>query len=103
MAKATDTAVPSASKMNPSAHISWPSEGVKLSGDQKALALGKKARVTLEGTVTGYSMQDYGCSLDLKVKTVLVDGVSDAAEEQDEGPSMAEMMGKKKKRGGSYA
>ena len=101
MAKATDTASPSMPKMEPSAHISWPSEGVKLSGDHKALALGKKARVVLEGTVTGFSMQEYGCSLDLKVKTVLVDGVSDTAEE-DDGPSMAEMMGKKK-RGGSYA
>lgn len=99
MAKHTDgAAAPTMPKTEPQAHISWPGteeDGpkVKLSGDFASLALGVKARFIVEGTVIGFSMQKYGCSVDLKTKTVRVDGVSPASED-DEGEPMADMVRK---------
>lgn len=91
MAKHKETiAVPA--PMPPTAHISWPKDGVKLSGDWKALGMGKRARIVLEGTVNGFSMQEYGCTVDLKVKTVRVDGVG-PADQEEEGQSLASMVG----------
>ena len=88
-----ENAIPAMPKSESRAHINWDAETVKLSGDVKALALGKKVRIILEGTVKGYGMHEYGCDLDMKVKTVLVDGVSES-DGDDDGPSMADTMGK---------
>lgn len=82
----------------PHASVSWPSEGIKVSGDWEDLGPGKKCRITVEGVVTGFSAQDWGCSVDLKPTMVYVEGVNHAEPDEDEGRSMADIvknMGKK--------
>lgn len=91
MAHKGTAAAPSMPKEEPRAHISWPKEGVRLSGDYEALAMGKRARILLEGEITGFSMADYGCSVDLKLRTVRVDGVADRGAD-DDGPSLVAMV-----------
>src|SRR5688572_27057916 len=80
----------------PHAYVSWPKDGVRLAGDPSTLTLGKKARVVLEGTVTGYAMQKYGCSIDLEVKTVAVEPAGDGND--DAGESLVVMVGKMRRR-----
>jgi len=69
----------SVDKREPVAHVSWPKDTkdhqIKLSGDHAALAMGKRAEVTLKGVVQGYSMSEYGCSIDLRIKAVHVESV----------------------------
>lgn len=101
MAKA---ATPDTIKVEPTASINWPSEGgPKLTGDTKALALGKRARVIIEGSVKGFSMREYGCSIDLKPKRIHVDSVGPDGED-DDGGSMAEAIKglNKSKKGKGY-
>ena len=85
-------------KIESSARFSWPSagdKGVKLSGDVGALALGKRVRIITEGIVKSYSMhEEYGCDMSLNPKVIRVDAVSDSGGDEDEGPSMADTMGK---------
>lgn len=81
--------------MEPQAHIAWPHEGVQLSGDHKALGMGKRARIILEGEIRGYSMRESGCDVDLKVKMVRVDGVG-GTKGGDDGESMSAMIDKMK-------
>lgn len=97
--KKTETADAAPTKMEPQAHVSWPNEGIRLSGDYGSLGLGKKAKVILEGAVRGFSMQEYGCSIDLKVKTVRVEDVSDGGDDDESMPmtEVVRMMGKKGK------
>lgn len=73
-------------------YVSWPKEGVTISGDAAAMALGKRARITLEGIVRGYSMRDTGCSADLKVKTVKIEALGGGkGEDEDETRSMTDV------------
>ncbi len=86
-----------APKDEPMAHISWPTregKGPKLGGAYKALGLGKRVRLVLEGVCRAFSLADYGVSLDLKVKTITVERVGDADDDRDEGPSMVEQLAK---------
>jgi hypothetical protein len=63
---------------DPITRISWSKEGgPKLTGPTEALALGKRARITLEGPITGFSMRDYGCDVELKPKTIHIESVKD--------------------------
>jgi len=106
MAKHSETA-PSVHKVEPKASISWPSaertegkKGVKLMGDMSGMALGKHCKLSLEGTVTGFRMDEYGGSIDLTTKNIKIENVRDAKGDEDEEP-MTDMVdrlqGKKKK------
>ena len=95
---------PSTPKMEPRVSINWPGyeekgPKVKVTGNVSSLGLGKTAKIVVEGPVTGFSMRDYGCSIDLKATAVKIVHVSDMKAE-DEGEAMTDMVermqGKKK-------
>ena len=69
-------------KEEPRAHISWPKEGFKVSGQIGALAMGSRVRVVVEGKVTGFSMAPYGCSVDLSPSGLRVEGLEGAKGEK---------------------
>lgn len=75
----------------PRAHISWPSKGIRLSGDHQAIAPNKRVCLVLEGTVKGFSMGEFGCSIELDPDTVRVDHVSNGT--QPIGPTLADLLG----------
>lgn len=88
-------------KAEPHASITWDGDStVRLSGDTKQLALGKRVRLVLEGPCTGFSMREYGCSIDVKPKTIRVEALGDATDD-DESEPMAESIEKLK--GRTYA
>ena len=92
MAKASPmTAVP---KMEPRAHVRWDKKDLRPSGLEHA-TMGKTVTVTLTGKITGYSMDDYGCSIDVEPTGMVI---AKGARSADDGPSMVETvegMGKK--------
>ena len=114
MAKGEAPAAPTMPKEEPIASIRWPAPekskegGIRLSGDHTALAMGKRARIVLEGVVRGFSMSDWSCSIDLRVKTLHVSDVGDATKCDEGGDqAMTDMVkgmrgGKKGAKGGGY-
>lgn len=60
------------SKPEPRVHISYDKEGMKLKGDLSAVALGKPVTVEITGKVTGFSMQEWGCSIDLRPEVMAI-------------------------------
>ena len=94
----TLTPAPSAPEMKPEAHVTWDAGSkIKLSGEVEAIGLGKRVRLILEGPVTGFSMREYGCSLDLRLKTIRVDSVGSAEADEDAEPMTAMVESLKKK------
>lgn len=93
MAKAPK-ASPDLPKFKPQAHVSWPVEGVRISGDWKGLGPGKRCQVTVEGTVTGFQANDYGCSVDLDADTIRVEA---AAGGGPKGTPMTDLISKARK------
>jgi len=92
-------------KEEPVARISWPKDPkggtIKLTGDLGSVALGKRIHVELEGPVRGFAMQEYGCSIELKVKSVHVELLGDRADEsEDYGEPMTDTVAKLHKRQG---
>ena len=83
-----DTAATSAPKMEPRAHISWDTKDLKPSGLEHA-TMGKAVTVTLSGKITGYSMNDYGCSLDVEPSGIVI---AKSARGTDDGPSMVDTV-----------
>lgn len=55
--------------------VSWGKESAKLKGDVAGMALGQRVCVTIEGTVTGFSMREYGCDIELEGKVVEVEAL----------------------------
>jgi hypothetical protein len=84
--------IPVDAKMKPRASVHWDGEDLKLSGDNPAL--GDKVRLVVEGKVSGFSMQDYGNSLEVETKSVKVEHLGSA----EEGDSLVELMKKKKEK-----
>lgn len=70
MAKSKDAVAMGASPSRPEPRASfyWDKESATLKGDMSALGVGAKVTVTLEGTISGYSEQEWGCNFDVKVK-----------------------------------
>ena len=83
-----DPVVPSSPKMEPRAHISWDTKDLKPSGLEHA-TMGKAVTVTLSGKIAGYSMNDYGCALDVEPSGMVI---AKSARNSDEGPSMVETV-----------
>ena len=89
MAK-TSAMPPVPSKSKPRAHISWePKEDLKPEGLTNA-AMGKTVTVEMTGIVTGYSMDDYGCSLTVEPSAMKIE--PGKAGKDDEGPSMVAVV-----------
>jgi len=92
MAKSDAPTPAEPSKPEPVIHVSWSKDTkggeIKVTGSS-GLPLGQRIRVTLEGEVTGYSMNEYGCSIDVKGKKVDVADLGEGGAE-----SMAETLTK---------
>ena len=99
MAK-TSAMPPVPSKSKPRAHISWePKEDLKPEGLTNA-AMGKTVTVEMTGIVTGYSMDDWGCSLTVEPSAMRVAPGKGKGTVDDEGPSMVAVV---KRMGTKYA
>lgn len=80
--------LPTSPKMEPRAHISWDKKDLKPSGLEHA-TMGKTVTVTVAGKITGYSMNDYGCSLDVEPTGVVI---ARGTRSTDDGPSMVDRI-----------
>ncbi len=104
----TEAATPSAPKMAPECHISWPGPEnmdkdykFKVTGNLAGIGLGKTIEVTIRGKVSGFRLDKYGGSIDLQTRSLSVGRVSETSEEEC-GESMTDMVermqGKAKKK-----
>jgi len=55
--------------------VSWAKESTKLKGDVSGVAIDGKVRVTIEGTVKGFSMREWGCDIEVQGKVVEVEAL----------------------------
>ena len=81
-------------------HLSWDKEGApKIEGDTGALTMDATVEITIRGRVRGYSMHEYGCSIDVKPSSVKITA-REAKDEDDEGSkSMVSLMKKMQAKG----
>jgi len=79
----------------PRANLYWEHKAVDVKGHLSNLGPGSKVHVTIQGTVTGYSHSDYGCSLELEIAGLEVDPQSRHKGEQV-GHTVTESTGEKK-------
>jgi hypothetical protein len=102
-----EAAMPAAPKAVPECHISWPGpESVdkdykfKVDGNLAGIGLGKTIEVTIRGKVSGFRLDKYGGSIDLRTRSLSVGRVSETSEDESGEPltDMVERMqeGKKK-------
>ncbi len=89
---AKDTAeAPAAPKQEPRVTITMPPDGMKMSGDHAQMARGKKCRLTMEGTITGMSDEEYGRSLSMRPSRMHVEDLG-ADRGEDEAEPMTDMV-----------
>lgn len=77
MAKDSPTTAPSEKE---TVRINWPKES-KATIDPEAFELDAKARIIIEGTVKGFSMRDYGCSIELLPTSIKTEAIGNMADE----------------------
>lgn len=90
------TAMPEAPE--PSVNISWPAKGVKLDAAAGTLGQDVRVRVTVEGTVKGFGLHDYGGNVDVKTASVSVVKLAKGAKTMTE--DMAGIHAKRKRADG---
>lgn len=76
----------------PIAHVTWPAEGIKLAGNHGNLGLGKGCRIVIDGKITGFRMDEYGGSVDLRISTIRFERVSETSDDEDEGVPFADLV-----------
>lgn len=72
MKHAEHTAPAMPKEPEPSVNVSWPGKGVKLEATAGTLGQDVRVRVTVEGTVKGFGLHDYGGNVDVKTASVSV-------------------------------
>lgn len=96
MAKKSETAaMPMAPKMAPRGSLSWYEKDTPhIDGDPPAM--GDRFRMTIEGKVTGFRMDEYGGSIDVEAKSAKFERLGTA----EEGESLVDMMRSQRKKKG---
>lgn len=99
MAKKDQEALPTTAggnaKYRPKAHVSWPAEGIRMSGDHRNVGVGRRVAIRVEGKCCGHSQDEMGGSMTLEPDTIHMEDLGTGG--GPVGRPMTDLIGRKKK------